>query len=48
MVIFFYSLFLSLNFRFDEKLKLALAVNVCGTKEILTLAKEIENLKVSV
>lgn len=33
--------------RFDEKLKLALAINVCGTKEILTLAKEMENLNVS-
>lgn len=33
--------------RFDEKLKLALAINVCGTREILTLSREIENLKVS-
>ncbi|CAO1426263.1 unnamed protein product [Diamesa hyperborea] len=31
--------------RFDEKLKLALAINVCGTREILTLSREIENLK---
>lgn len=33
--------------RFDEKLKLALSINVCGTKEMLALAKEMENLKVS-
>lgn len=30
--------------RFDEKLKLALSINVCGTREILTLAKEMEQL----
>lgn len=34
--------------RFDEKLKLALGINVCGTKEMLGLAKEMEHLKVSV
>ncbi|KAG5673693.1 hypothetical protein PVAND_003716 [Polypedilum vanderplanki] len=31
--------------RFDEKLKLALAINVCGTREIMNLAKEMENLQ---
>lgn len=31
--------------RFDEKLKLALAINVNGTKEVLDLCKEMENLK---
>lgn len=31
--------------RFDEKLKLALAINVNGTKEMMTLAREMENLK---
>lgn len=31
--------------RFDEKLKLALGINVCGTREILTLSKEIKDLK---
>lgn len=33
--------------RFDEKLKMAIAINVNGTKEILKLAKEIHHLKVS-
>lgn len=33
--------------RFDEKLKMAIAINVHGTKEIIKLAKEIVNLKVS-
>jgi len=32
--------------RFDEKLKMAIAINVHGTKEIIKLAKEIVNLKV--
>ncbi|EDW81680.1 uncharacterized protein Dwil_GK10887 [Drosophila willistoni] len=31
--------------RFDEKLKMAIAINVHGTKEIIKLAKEIANLK---
>ncbi|KAM7359762.1 waterproof isoform 1-T2 [Cochliomyia hominivorax] len=31
--------------RFDEKLKMAIAINVSGTKEILKLAKEIVHLK---
>ncbi|XP_065355218.1 fatty acyl-CoA reductase wat [Calliphora vicina] len=31
--------------RFDEKLKMAIAINVNGTKEILRLAKEIVHLK---
>ncbi|XP_017083272.1 fatty acyl-CoA reductase wat [Drosophila eugracilis] len=31
--------------RFDEKLKMAIAINVHGTKEIIKLAKEIVNLK---
>uniref|UniRef100_A0A0A1XFL8 Fatty acyl-CoA reductase n=2 Tax=Zeugodacus cucurbitae TaxID=28588 RepID=A0A0A1XFL8_ZEUCU len=31
--------------RFDEKLKMAIAINVNGTKEILQLAKEIVHLK---
>ncbi|KAL9888209.1 waterproof isoform 2-T2 [Glossina fuscipes fuscipes] len=31
--------------RFDEKLKMAIAINVNGTKEILKLAKEIHHLK---
>lgn len=33
--------------RFNEKLKMAIAINVNGTKEILQLAKEIVHLKVS-
>lgn len=33
--------------RFDEKLKLALAINVNGTKEIMTLSKQIKDLVVS-
>lgn len=33
--------------RFDEKLKIAIAINVNGTKEMLLLAKEILHLKVS-
>lgn len=32
--------------RFDEKLKIAIAINVSGTKEMLLLAKEILHLKV--
>lgn len=32
--------------RFDEKLKLALAINVNGTKEIMLLSKKMENLVV--
>lgn len=32
--------------RFDEKLKLALAINVHGTRDVLNLAKEMLNLKV--
>lgn len=31
--------------RFDEKLKYALGINVNGTKEIITLAKEMKNLE---
>jgi alcohol-forming fatty acyl-CoA reductase len=31
--------------RFDEKLKLALGINVCGTREILQLAREMADLK---
>lgn len=34
--------------RFDEKLKLALAINVNGTRDIMLLAKEIQSLVVSV
>lgn len=34
--------------RFDEKLKLALAINVNGTREIMTLAKQLQSLVVSV
>lgn len=34
--------------RFDEKLKLALAINVNGTREIMTLAKQLHTLVVSV
>lgn len=30
--------------RFDEKLKLALHTNVCGTREVLTLCRDIEKL----
>lgn len=33
--------------RFDEKLKIAIAINVNGTKEMLLLAKEILHLKVT-
>lgn len=33
-------------YRFDEKLKLALAINVAGTMEMIKLAKEMEHLKV--
>lgn len=33
--------------RFDEKLKLAIAINVNGTKEIMLLARELEQLVVS-
>lgn len=33
--------------RFDEKLKLAIAINVNGTKEIMLLAKQLESLVVS-
>lgn len=33
--------------RFDEKLKMAIAINVHGIQEIIKLAKEIVNLKVS-
>lgn len=32
--------------RFDEKLRLALQVNVSATREIILLAREIPNLKV--
>lgn len=32
--------------RFDEKLKLAVPINVRSTRDILTLCKEITNLKV--
>jgi alcohol-forming fatty acyl-CoA reductase len=31
--------------RFDEKLKLALGINVCGTREMLQLAREMDQLK---
>lgn len=34
--------------RFDEKLKLALAINVNGTREIMTLSKQLKSLVVSV
>lgn len=34
--------------RFDEKLRLALKVNVSATREILLLAREIPNLKVRI
>lgn len=34
--------------RFDEKLRLALQVNVSATREIIFLAKEITNLKVRI
>lgn len=34
--------------RFNEKLKLALEINVCGTREILTLCRDIINLKAMV
>jgi hypothetical protein len=33
--------------RFDEKLKLALAINVCGTREIIKIVKEMEHLQVN-
>lgn len=33
--------------RFDEKLKLALAINVNGTKEIMLLSKQLNSLVVS-
>lgn len=33
--------------RFDEKLKMAIAINVNGTKEIIKLCREIKDLKVS-
>lgn len=33
--------------RFDEKLKLAMAINVRSARDILHLCKEITNLKVS-
>lgn len=32
--------------RFDEKLRIAVGINVLGTKEILKLAKSVKNLKV--
>lgn len=31
--------------RFDEKLKLALSINVIGTKEVISLCREIKELK---
>lgn len=34
--------------RFDEKLKLALAINVNGTREIMSLSKQIKILDVSI
>lgn len=33
--------------RFDEKLRIAVGINVLGTREILKLAKSVKNLKVS-
>lgn len=33
--------------RFDEKLKLAVGINVIGAREVLKLAKTAKNLKVS-
>lgn len=33
--------------RFDEKLKIALGINVNGTKEVVQLCKEVKNLNVS-
>lgn len=32
--------------RFDEKLKLALSINVIGTREMITLSREMRDLKV--
>ena len=32
--------------RFDEKINIALSINVLGTKEMMKLAKRIKNLKV--
>lgn len=32
--------------RFDEKLKLALGINVNGTREMMLLSREIHNLQV--
>lgn len=32
--------------RFDEKLKLAIAINVCGTREIMLLSKQLKSLVV--
>lgn len=34
--------------RFDEKLKMAIAINVNGTKEIIKLCREIKDLKVNI
>lgn len=34
--------------RFDEKLKVAVRINVLGTKELIKLAKTVKNLKVNV
>lgn len=33
--------------KFDENLKLAVEINVHGTKEVIGLSKEVKNLKVS-
>lgn len=33
--------------RFDEKIRLAVSINVLGTREMLKLAREIKHLKVS-
>lgn len=33
--------------RFDENIKLAFSINVNGTRDILNLARQIKNLKVS-
>lgn len=39
--------FAAATVKFDEKLKLAININVHGTKDILELAQQMRNLKVS-
>lgn len=41
------TMFLYQNFRFDQKVKGAVLTNTLGTKRVLTLAKEMTNLDVS-